>query len=91
MYRPYNRIMTLEEKLAIAKSELEALKKAYLNAIKAASWDSRDGDSRRSVTNQSLSTLSKEIDRKEAEIVYLESQIANHGYSGRAFRVGIVH
>jgi len=80
--------MTLEQKLAKAYTELGELEKAYKQAIYAQSWDSRDGDSRRSVTNQNLAVLSREIDRKHAEISALESQIANNGYSGKAFKIG---
>lgn len=79
--------MTVAEKLQKANNELAELERSYKVALKAASWETRDGQSSRSVTNVSLAVLASEIDKKKLEISRLESQL--EGRSGKAFRVGV--
>lgn len=79
--------MTVAEKLEKANNELAELEKAYKVALKAASWETKDGQSSRSVTNVSLSILASEIDKKKIEISKLECQL--EGRSSKAFRVGV--
>lgn len=79
--------MTVAEKLKKANEELVELERSYKVALKAASWETRDGQSSRSVTNVSLSVLASEIDKKKLEIDRLECQL--EGRSGKAFRVGV--
>lgn len=79
--------MTLNEKLAQAQQDLESLREAYQRVLTAQSWEQKDGEASRSVTNVSLATLVKEIARKEKEIENLEARI--DGVSPSAFRVGV--
>lgn len=80
--------MTLNEKLIQAQEELVELQKAYKRALAGQQWQTRDGDSTRSVTNQNLSVLSDEINKKKAEIASLENQIAT-GRTGRSAKVNV--
>jgi hypothetical protein len=80
--------MTIEEKLTIARQELAELEKARTRALTAQSWESKDGDSSRRVSNASLSVIVEEIRKKKAEIEALESKLT--GKTGKAFRMGVL-
>lgn len=76
--------MNLKEQLERAKTELEELRAAYKRTLAAQSWNTKDGESSRSVTNVSLSVLSDEIRKKEVEVRALEDRAA--GRTSSAFR-----
>lgn len=80
--------MDLKARLEQAKTELKELRDAYRMALSGQSWTTKDGESSRSVTNVSLSTLADEIRRKESEIASLESRI--EGTTGKAFRGRVI-
>lgn len=75
------------EQLQKARAELQELEKAYSMVLKAQAWSTKDGDSSRSVTNQSLAAVSDEIRKKKAEIKALEEAIA--GRTSSAMRAGV--
>lgn len=76
--------MNLQERLEQARAELQDLKSAYKRALTAQSWNTKDGESSRSVTNASLAVLADEIRKKEAEVSNLEDRIS--GRTSKAFR-----
>lgn len=74
--------------LTIARENLERARKAYLNALNAQSWETRDGQSTRSVTNARLSELSREYAKWQKVVEMLEAQASGQS-AGLAFRVGV--
>ena len=76
-----------EERLELARQELQDLKTAYKRTLSAQSWQTKDGESSRSVTNVSLAELSKQIQAKQKEVDMLEDRL--EGRSSGAFRVGV--
>lgn len=62
-----------------AEQQLEKLQSAYLNSIQARSWETRDGQSSRSVTNQDPEQIMSQINKVKKEIARLS------GRGSRAF------
>jgi hypothetical protein len=79
--------MTTEERLAEARQELEDLNRAYKRALTAQSWQTKDGDSTRSVTNANIQYLASLIKDKRKEISLLEDRL--EGRSHGAYRIGV--
>lgn len=77
---------TLEKRLAEAREELERARRAYYNALNAQSWETRDGQSSRSVTNANVMTLKSLYERAKADVEELEA-LQSGAFGGRAFRV----
>jgi hypothetical protein len=75
-------------KLQIAQENLERARKAYFNALNAQSWETRDGQSSRSVTNANLSALAKEYAKWQKTVDSLQA-LADGDFGGSAFRVGV--
>ncbi len=80
--------MDLKERLEQAKQELNDLRTAYRMTLAGQSWSTKDGESSRSVTNVSLSTLAEEIRKKECEVMNLENRI--NRTTGKAFRGRVI-
>lgn len=80
--------MDLQERLTQARAELEDLQKAYRRALTAQSWQTKDGESTRSVTNANISYLANLVRQKQREVDNLQDRIDGK-CTGGAFRVGV--
>lgn len=76
-----------EKRLAEKRAELEKVNAAYERALLSQSWETKDGNSSRQVTNANVTSLYNQKLSLEKQIEKLEA-IAE-GWSSEAKRIGI--
>ena len=77
----------VQNKLDTARANLAKAQEAYDRTLHAQSWQTQNGIDRRSVTNVSLETLSREVDKWQARVDKYERML--NGGSVGACRIGV--
>lgn len=76
-----------EKRLAEKKQELELVSAAYERALLSQSWETKDGNSSRSVVNANVTSLYNQKLALEKQIDRLEAIVG--GWANEAGRIGI--
>lgn len=78
---------TAKNRLVEKRAELEKVNAAYERALLSQSWETRDGNSSRQVTNANITSLYNQKLSLEKQIEKLESIV--EGWSTDAGRIGV--